>query len=147
MKRIIAIPLAIATALSLSTGTASGQIVGPNPLQSSKDVPEVKGEVRDWQLEHRKMGTQYEDPTSSVTLVENSSETVKKNSSQETYDSLATSSWNTAKSSFEDDFANEDPFGTRIDQAVGIISIISIGAVLYGIALQAGVPLPHIAPE
>lgn len=143
MKRIIAATLAAATALSLSTGIASGQGLDA----SSRTDRGIAREINQWHFENPGSWTAAKKPTSSVTAAQQSSETIKDNSSEETRDEVVESSWGIAKSSLEKDVQNNDPFGTNLNSILAIAGIIALGATLYGIALQAGSPLPHIAAQ
>lgn len=143
MKRFAAATLAVATTLSLSTGAAAAKGLDA----SSKADREIGMEIIEWHGKNPGSWTGTKEPTSSVNSALKASENIKENSSEETSEALTESSWGVAKSSLETDVENNDPFGTQLDSYLAIAGVIALGAIIYNVAVQAGVPLPHIAPE
>ncbi|WP_313547974.1 XRE family transcriptional regulator [Corynebacterium sp.] len=143
MKRFAAATLAVATALSLSTGAA-----GAKGLDSSSNADrEIAVEITKWHLQNPGSWTATKEPSSSVNAALEANEKIKENSSEETSESVRESSWGIAKSSLESDVENNNPFGTQIDLYLAFAGVVALGVIIYNVAVQAGVPLPHIAPE
>lgn len=143
MKRFAAATLAVATALSLSTGAAAAKGLDA----SSKADREIAAEITEWHIKNPGSWTARKEPSSSVNTALKANESIKENSSEETSEAVTESSWGVAKSSLETDVENNDPFGTQLDSYLAIAGVIALGAIIYNVAVQAGVPLPHIAPE
>ena len=144
MKRIAATVLAVATALSLSTGAATAQNLGTG---SSKVDDEIRGDLIDWHLETPTSNSIFKEPASSVRKANEASETIREKSSEDTADSVVESSWGIAKSSVKKDVENDDPLGTNLNSLIAIGGLVTLGVIIYNVALQAGIPLPHVAAE
>lgn len=144
MKRFAVVAVAAATALSLSAGTASGQIA-PDTFIQENDV--VANDFYEWYADHLDSDSIRKDPTSSFLLVDDAESYAKEKSSEEAHTSTVSTGWNIIGSSMKKDVENGDPLGTGLDTLIALGGLLTLGGVLYGIALQAGVPLPYISPE
>ncbi|WP_240940922.1 XRE family transcriptional regulator [Corynebacterium ammoniagenes] len=148
MKRITAAAVAAVTALSLSTGVSTGvasaQGLGTGSTASDS---QIRKDLLKWQAESPFSGTLLKQPTSSVSTANQSSEFLRDRSSERVSDEVIESSWGLAKSSVKKDIENGDPIGTNLDILLALGSVLAVGAIIYNVALQAGMPLPHVAAE
>ena len=144
MKRIAATALTIITTTTLSTGMASGQIASDTFIQENE---KVFNDVIHWHADHFDSDSIRKDPTSSFLLVDDAAKYSEANSSEESHASTIDSGWKVIGSSIKKDLENSDPLGTTLDTVVALGALAALGAVLYGIALQAGIPLPYIDAE
>lgn len=117
MKRFAAATLAVATALSLSTGAAAAKGLDA----SSKADREIGLEITEWHIKNPGSWTARKEPSSSVNTALKANESIKENSSEETSEAVTESSWGVAKSSLETDVENNDPFGTQLDSYLAIM--------------------------
>lgn len=142
MKRIAIAVLALFTSLSVSTGSASGQAW---ELASSDNEGTFRTDLLEMHLNNPDSDTAKMEPASSVQRADEVSVSIKENSSQEVHNAAVDSSWGIAKSSIKQDVENNEPMGTNLNEFLAIGGIVTLAVVLYGIALQAGVPLPYIS--
>ncbi|MFH0412988.1 XRE family transcriptional regulator [Corynebacterium sp. L4756] len=140
MKRISAAAVAAITAISLSTGAAVAQDFGGSSASDRVITEDLIG----FQIDNPESTTLGQEPTSSVEAANNSSESVKENSSEDTANDVIESSWGAGKSSIENDFENDDAPGTSLDTIIGVGAFVALAAGLYNLALQAGIQLPTL---
>lgn len=141
MKNFSAAAVAAITALSLSTGAAAAApALGAG---SSEADSEIRQDIIGWQDENPTSDSLTKEPTSSVDAANDSSDTVRENSSEENHNSVVESSWGVAKSSVKNDVENSDAIGTTLDTILGLGAVVAIGAALYNFAVQSGFSLPN----